>query len=836
MSVLRDLHDHAGHAKKGPPRKHGRLWNTVIAPRTIRAKLFRILVLALAVVLALLGSAVATQVSNYREAASTVYETRLLVTLQSFVHEEQKERGLTDALISGTTAQWPNEMAERKLSAQTADAVNTLIKGRHDAASEQVRTDFGVMVAGLVPIRQAVDNGHGDLYKNYWFFTHHNTQLTHLTLGLLHASDPQLRNSIQALLTLGNGKEAMGEQRALMTGSLPLQHFPFDWYTQFATDLGTRQANIQALPLWTTPREQAAVDAVWTTGHAKKVLGWEQTALNQGGKLDPTVIPPTQWYTAMTQTINDLRTVQIAYGDDVISRAEQLQSDAEQQVVLFGLLALAAVAVLGGLSVGAARSISGPLGLLARKVDETATDTLPEAVTRVQETGGEQAAPAPLRVPEHSGHEVKLVAEAFDKVQRVAFDLATEQTVLRKNATESLVNLGRRNQNLVRRQIGFINKLEHEDADPQQLANLFELDHLATRMRRNAESLLVLAGEASPRPWAQPLTVTDVIRAALSEVEEYRRVTLRRVDQIKVNGSVVAEVAHLMAELVENALSFSPPDSDVEIEGRRTSSGYLVAIVDHGLGMTPEAIAEANVRLSGTASFMAEPTKFLGHYVVGSLAKRHNIDVRLGEAPAAGVVARVLLPAGLLADGSSAHGAPANMLAQPVPASSTAKTGDEGEGQIVEEVQHTVQRADALPVDDAPELQREIDTGALPQVRSGELVGQRIGELESAASGAEEGRGPVSGGGAYGADAPRIPGARTASGARTRNGLVKRPRRSAIGAAVNETAGRWQAGEERTPERSPEEVKAMLSALRSAHSRGADPGSSTTHKGEGGVS
>ncbi|CAM5666539.1 Signal transduction histidine-protein kinase/phosphatase MprB OS=Streptomyces griseorubiginosus OX=67304 GN=DWG14_00126 PE=4 SV=1 [Streptomyces griseorubiginosus] len=166
------------------------------------------------------------------------------------------------------------------------------------------------------------------------------------------------------------------------------------------------------------------------------------------------------------------------------------------------------------------------------------------------------------------------MAEAFDRVQRAAFDLATEQAVLRRNATDSLVSLGRRNQKLVRCQISFINKLEHEDADPATLANLFELDHLATRMRRNAESLLVLAGESSPRPWGTPLALTDVLRAALSEVEEYRRVTLRRIEPAYITGSVVAEVAHLLAELVENALSFSPPDSDVEVEGRRTSAGY----------------------------------------------------------------------------------------------------------------------------------------------------------------------------------------------------------------------------------------------------------------------
>ncbi|NEB81771.1 sensor protein, partial [Streptomyces sp. SID14478] len=271
--------------------------------------------------------------------------------------------------------------------------------------------------------------------------------------------------------------------------------------------------------------------------------------------------------------------------------------------------------------------------------------------------GEAPAPPSPLALDGHAGAEVRDVAEAFDRVQRAAFDLATEQAVLRRNTTESLVNLGRRNQNLVRRQIGFINKLEHEDADPDTLANLFELDHLATRMRRNAESLLVLAGESSPRTWSTPLSVTDVLRASLSEVEEYRRVTLRRVEPAHVSGAVVAELAHLLAELVENALSFSPPDSEVEVEGRRTSAGYLIAIVDHGLGMDTQALAEANVRLSGTASFMAEPTKFLGHFVVGALARKCGIEVRLGEAPVAGVVARVLVPAALLTEPTAAAAA-----------------------------------------------------------------------------------------------------------------------------------------------------------------------------------
>ncbi|WP_366916390.1 ATP-binding protein [Streptomyces sp.] len=246
------------------------------------------------------------------------------------------------------------------------------------------------------------------------------------------------------------------------------------------------------------------------------------------------------------------------------------------------------------------------------------------------------------------------------------------------------------------------------------------------------------------------MSITDVLRASLAEVEEYRRVTLRRVEPAHLTGAVVAEIAHLLAELIENALSFSPPDSDVEIEGRRTSAGYLVAIVDHGLGMDAQAIAEANVRLSGTASFMAEPTRFLGHFVVGALARKCGIEVRLGEAPAAGVVARVLVPDSLLTEAAAA---PKQQAAAAVPAP-----------------------------------RREPDETQLVSV-------------------AAEAR-------------PEQP-KKGASAARTRNGLVKRPQRSAISEAVSETDRPSRpAPAERTPDRSPEEVSGMLATLRSAHMRG----------------
>jgi hypothetical protein len=220
--------------------------------------------------------------------------------------------------------------------------------------------------------------------------------------------------------------------------------------------------------------------------------------------------------------------------------------------------------------------------------------------------------------------------------------------VLRRNIADSFVNLGRRNQNLLGRQLDFITELESRETDADTLANLFRLDHLATRMRRNAESLLVLAGIEPPRQWAAPVRLNDVIRAALGEVEDYQRVTVRGVEPATIVGSAAADLAHLLAELIENALVFSPPDQSVDIRGRARPDGYTLAIIDSGLGMPAGDVAAANRRLAGAESFTIAPSKYLGHYVAGNLAARHDIRVGLDNSPGNGITATVDLPPALL--------------------------------------------------------------------------------------------------------------------------------------------------------------------------------------------
>ncbi|MEI8240992.1 MAG: ATP-binding protein, partial [Actinomycetota bacterium] len=242
----------------------------------------------------------------------------------------------------------------------------------------------------------------------------------------------------------------------------------------------------------------------------------------------------------------------------------------------------------------------------------------------------------------------------FTSVQDTAIDLAAEQALARRTVSENLVNIARRSQTLLGRTLGFISTLEQSERDPEALDNLFRIDHLTTRMRRNAQSLLVLAGAEPTRLWAPPVPIGDVVRAALSEVENYGQVELADLGDVTVHGSVSGDVAHLLAELLENATSFSPPSSPVTVVGRAVPDGHQLAIFDYGIGMTAAEFDDANHRLNQVSSFDRENNKMLGFQVVARLAARHGVKVMLTTTPGGtGVTAIIRLPRPLLDAGTA---------------------------------------------------------------------------------------------------------------------------------------------------------------------------------------
>ncbi|GAA0839308.1 hypothetical protein GCM10009525_50420 [Streptosporangium amethystogenes subsp. fukuiense] len=351
-----------------------------------------------------------------------------------------------------------------------------------------------------------------------------------------------------------------------------------------------------------------------------------------------------QWFSDNTAVLDLMRKVEIKVAGDVVARARMLEDDEQRNAIITSVLILLLLLLVLGLTVVIARSMVTPLRRLRAEALEVAGFRLPEVVQRLR-VSGDTRTPEIAPIPIESTDEIGEVAKAFDEVHRQAVRLAAEESELRSNVSAMFVNLSRRTQTLVERQISLIDGLEKGEEDGGRLADLFRLDHLATRMRRNSENLLVLAGHEPPRRRSRPAKLVDVVRASLSEVEDYERVQVRVHRTISVAGSAANDVVHLVAELVENAIQFSPRASRVVVSSSAIEGGgALLAVSDPGIGMTHEELVEANRRLAEPPVVDVSVSRRMGLFVVGRLALRHGIRVQLRPQEGGGLVAMVLFP------------------------------------------------------------------------------------------------------------------------------------------------------------------------------------------------
>ncbi|WP_231500358.1 sensor histidine kinase [Saccharothrix sp. NRRL B-16314] len=376
----------------------------------------------------------------------------------------------------------------------------------------------------------------------------------------------------------------------------------------------------------------------------------QETALNLAAAGKPmTSLRPEKWDIASTLTVNLTRDVENLLLERLQTRTDELTGAARAAAfrdsgVVLGALLLALIMALF-----VARSILNPLRVLRRTALEVADHGLPEAVGRilVDPNPHEAAKTAIAPVPITTREEVGQVARAFDAVHGEAVRLAAEQALLRDNVNSMFVNLSRRSQALVERQLNLIDRLEQDEQDPDQLASLFELDHLATRMRRNSENLLVLSGTDLSRRLTRPVPAAEVLGAAVSEVEQYARVQVGQTPELTVQGRAVNDLVHLIAELLDNATAFSDPVTKVTVRTARTRNGELaIEIQDRGVGMGEQEITDANVRLADPPDVDVAVSRRMGLYVVARLAKRHDIKVRLraNEDIEGGTTALVVVP------------------------------------------------------------------------------------------------------------------------------------------------------------------------------------------------
>jgi signal transduction histidine kinase len=631
-----------------------------VGGRRIRRRLWVVLALPLAVIAAMAGLWGLDLAGDYRASAATDNQVETALAADGLILAVQRERGLTDGVLRGERAFVPLLTAERL---RVDSARNSFASVADRAAGEEgsALRDAVDQLAVLDSLRTDADSPPTDPLVVLGGYADLGRSLRAAAAGGTPSPSDDERSvrGLDALRALGVAAEAATEEAGQLGGVSVAGAFRGNEYAQFTELRARRLAALSEFERYATPAQVTRIKAILAGGPAVMATNLERIALSR--PTSPALgISATEWWSAATGLADDLRSLQDEVGASVRAREEGVRADALRRLgILAGLVVLAAAA--GGSAVLATgRALARLLVRLADTADEIAQRQLPEAAAQLQSADPEPAVQPELPSVTASfarrDDEFARVAQAIDNLRRTALSLATEQAVLRRQSAESLANLGRRNQNLVRRQLRLISDLERDESDPNVLADLFELDHLATRMRRNAESLLVLTGDESPRRWAEPMPVPDVIRSAIAEVEDYRRVVLRRIDDIMIVGTAAAGLAHLLAELVENALSFSPPDQDVEIYARADGSGCIVAVVDHGIGMSREDLATANARLAGGERPLVTPTRFLGHHVVGRLAERLGAQVHLHESPLTGISAKVTLPAELVARPRSAAG------------------------------------------------------------------------------------------------------------------------------------------------------------------------------------
>ncbi|MBT2453471.1 nitrate- and nitrite sensing domain-containing protein [Streptomyces sp. ISL-86] len=400
-------------------------------------------------------------------------------------------------------------------------------------------------------------------------------------------------------------------------------------------------AKQQAEQAGTTFKAPPVVNGSALTGMTEAIASGEKnTKLAQNGTTAPA------WQAAATAKFDGYAQIEKELLDKAVLDSVAVSDDARNDAFITGaivVVALLAAFIMAGMM---ARQMGRSMRRLRSAAFDIAEQRLPMLVDQLSRTDPGKVDTRVAPIPIDSQDEIGEVARAFDQVHREAVRLAAEQALLRGNVNAIFTNLSMRNQSLIEGQLTLITDLENNEADPDQLENLFRLDHLATRMRRNGENLLILAGEEPGRRWDQPVPLVDVLRAASSEVEQYERIELSGVSEAEIHGQAVTDLVHLLAELLENATTFSSPQTKVRVNATRLPDGrVMVEIHDKGIGLTAEDFADINHKLANPPTVDAAISQRMGLFVVGRLADRHSIRVQLrpsGEA--AGTTSLVMLP------------------------------------------------------------------------------------------------------------------------------------------------------------------------------------------------
>jgi len=550
--------------------------------------------------------------------------------------------GLNSALKSGPTV--------ADASPAEKQAIAALLKGT--ASLPSLRSQVS---AQIIPSSRALSEYNAIVQQSYRV----------LSAAIRQQNNAQVVAQALAFVRMGQSGDRLAQENTLLVAGQTSQQFSRANLQTFTQLVGARRALYNLTLPDLDPQYRAYYTRAVSPRQYLALLSLENTVTSGTQPGAVPALPPLAWQQAVGAVGTGLQTASQQAANALTSQANSQATGAYLRLILVGGLGLVAIAISIALGLWIGRRLVRELSSLRQTALELANERLPDVVSRLA-AGEEVDASAQAPPITATSDEVRQVGEAFATVQQTAVEAAVGQAKLRQGISHIFRNLARRSQSLLHRQLTLLDAMERRAREPQELDDLFRVDHLATRMRRHAESLIILSGDAPARGWRNPVPLVDVLRAAVAEVEDYTRIKVSATTQASLAGPAVGDVIHMIAELAENATIYSPPQTPVLITGSVVGQGFAVEIEDRGLGMSTAHRDEINAQLENPPAFDLSGSDQLGLFVAGQLAKRQNIRISLRSSAYGGTTAIVLIPRSLVVpEGAAAKDA------KPLPAGSS---------------------------------------------------------------------------------------------------------------------------------------------------------------------
>src|SRR5215471_7017462 len=631
--------------------------------RSIRLRIYFLVAIPLVTMLGLFGYVAYTSVTswlNLDRAPSLIRATSIPIT--TFVNVLQAERRAAVVYLSQPSAAnlsaYQNAIMATKNGELPFQAAVTSPETRSNATADETAAINKMLsdLAGIAKVRGAVTAKvlpPLDAFGAY-------TKVIIDQDTVFQAEAGSITNATAASQGLGliasvNAREDQFEQDVVLAGALAAGSISPQDRVVFSLAAGRQQDDTALYTALFTPAERAAFNAPLSTPQMKTLLA-NLTQVQQGvaggatlAQMEQQGLTSAAWQELNTAIGNANYQGGLNAANIDLANVQQISQDAKNRVKITALIGLVGLLLTLIVTILLGRSINRRLTTLSRSARTLAEDQLPSVVARLRrgESVDVAAEAPPLRV---GADEIGQVGQAIDLVRQTAIRSAVEEARLRQGVNDMFRNLARRSQSLLQRQLTVIDGMERRATDPDVLEDLFRMDHLTTRMRRHAEGLIILSGAPPGRGWSAPVRLIDVMRGAVAEVEDYARVVVSTQSKASLAGSAVTDVIHLLAELIENATTLSPPFTQVTVSAEMVGNGFAIEVEDRGLGMTPARLAELNERLASPPDINPANTEQLGLFVVGQLARRHGITVTLRPSPYGGTTAVTLIPRQLLVD------------------------------------------------------------------------------------------------------------------------------------------------------------------------------------------